>query len=112
MPMSLETTRSDSAAERMSAHEARQRLEHERNSRLEQMRAIEESAGGGQESEDLLNAQKSTLKQALKDIEAAFERLENGSYGNCENCSKPIPVERLEILPYARCCVPCQQRIG
>ncbi|GAA0902761.1 TraR/DksA family transcriptional regulator [Streptomyces thermoalcalitolerans] len=110
--MSLETTRSDSAAERMSAHEARQRLEHERDSRLEQLRAIEESANGGQEADDLLKAQKSALQRALKEIEAAFERLDNGSYGTCERCSKPIPVERLEILPYARCCVPCQQRTG
>ncbi|GAA1015667.1 MULTISPECIES: TraR/DksA family transcriptional regulator [Streptomyces] len=110
--MSLETTRSDSAAERMSAQEARQRLEHERDSRLEQLRAIEESANGGQEAADLLKAQKSTLQRALKDIEAAFARLDDGSYGNCESCSKPIPVERLEILPYARCCVPCQQRAG
>src|SRR5690606_13391617 len=66
-PMSLETTRSDSAAERMSAQEARQRLEHERDSRLEQLRAIEESANGGQEAADLLKAQKSTLQRALKD---------------------------------------------
>ncbi|MGX4691100.1 TraR/DksA family transcriptional regulator [Streptomyces sp. JNUCC 63] len=110
--MSLETTRSDSAAERMSAHEARQRLEHERNSRLAQMRAVEESANGAQEADDLLSAQKSALRQALKDIEAAFGRLDDGSFGSCEDCAKPIPVERLEILPYARCCVPCQQRAG
>ncbi|WP_073950764.1 TraR/DksA family transcriptional regulator [Streptomyces kebangsaanensis] len=108
--MSWETTRSASAAERMSAHEARQRLEHERNSRLAQLRAVEETANGGQEADDLLSAQKSALKQALKDIEAAFGRLDGGSYGSCEHCAKPIPVERLEILPYARCCVPCQQR--
>ncbi|MFF4758931.1 TraR/DksA family transcriptional regulator [Streptomyces sp. NPDC001292] len=110
--MSWETTSSASAAERLSAHDARQRLEHERNSRLAQLRAVQETEDGGHGADDLLTAQKIALQRALKDIEAAFARLDDGSYGNCEDCAKPIPVERLEILPYARCCVPCQQRAG
>jgi DnaK suppressor protein len=38
----------------------------------------------------------------------ALSRLEAGSYGDCETCGRPIPVERLEIFPAATACVACQ----
>ena len=41
----------------------------------------------------------------LRKVEHALERIEAGKYGNCEVCGKPIPVERLEVLPYATLCV-------
>ncbi|GHD85447.1 TraR/DksA family transcriptional regulator [Streptomyces naganishii] len=110
--MSWDTTRSTSSAARVGAHEARQRLEHERNARLAQLRALKDTEGAGQEADDLLSAQRGAVGRALKEIEAAFARLEEGTYGLCRECSRPIPVERLEILPYASACVPCQQRAG
>jgi len=48
-------------------------------------------------------------RQNLTEIEAAFARVQDGSYGICFKCTKPIPVERLEILPYTPFCVPCQR---
>jgi RNA polymerase-binding protein DksA len=44
----------------------------------------------------------------LQQIEAALTRLEQGTYGRCQNCGDPIPPGRLEILPYATLCVACQ----
>lgn len=41
----------------------------------------------------------------LGKVEHALERIDAGKYGNCEVCGKPIPVERLEVLPYATLCV-------
>jgi RNA polymerase-binding transcription factor DksA len=35
-------------------------------------------------------------ESAVGEIEAALERLENGSYGICKRCTEPIPFERLE----------------
>ena len=89
-------------------HEARRRLEHERSSRLVQLRAIEESAPYA--DEDLQAAQTAAIGRVLEEIDAAGRRLADGSYGDCDNCRTAIPVERLEILPYARLCVGCQQR--
>lgn len=106
--MSLDTNRSQRRSEQLGQHDARQRLEHERNSRTAQLTAIEESAGTA--DDQLMLAQMSSIRRVLKEIDAAFERLEHGTYGACQDCSKPIPVERLEILPYARCCVGCQHR--
>lgn len=43
----------------------------------------------------------------LAKVEHALERIEKGEYGICESCGKPIPVARLEVLPYATLCVAC-----
>jgi RNA polymerase-binding transcription factor DksA len=41
----------------------------------------------------------------LADVERALQRLDEGTYGLCEACGKPIEDERLEALPAARFCV-------
>lgn len=51
----------------------------------------------------------------LEDIEAAIKRIDNGVYGLCIDCEKPIPRKRLEVLPFARRCLICEsstQRYG
>jgi DnaK suppressor protein len=48
-------------------------------------------------------------RHQLEETEAALRRLDAGSYGRCVNCAHSIPAERLEVLPAARYCVPCQQ---
>jgi DnaK suppressor protein len=49
-----------------------------------------------------------TAESALDEIDAALQRLEEGSYGICECCVEPIPWERLEALPMSRLCATCQ----
>lgn len=43
----------------------------------------------------------------LSKVEEAVGRLDEGTYGLCANCGKPIPVARLDALPYATLCVEC-----
>lgn len=43
----------------------------------------------------------------LGNIEAALERIEDGTYGFCEECGVKIPKKRLEAIPYATMCVKC-----
>ncbi len=50
------------------------------------------------------------LRQVLSQVEAARERLAAGTYGICTDCERPIPAERLQVLPYATLCVHCQSR--
>jgi RNA polymerase-binding transcription factor DksA len=52
-----------------------------------------------------------SVDEQLKDVDAAFERLERGTYGTCEACGKPIEPARLEQRPFARFCLQDQQRI-
>ncbi|MFF6996608.1 TraR/DksA family transcriptional regulator [Streptomyces sp. NPDC008313] len=108
--MTLDTARPGSRPERPSAHEARQRLEHERNARMAQLKAVDDV--GAEEGDPLVVSQRNILRRVLKDVDAAVARLDEGSYGTCQGCARTIPDERLEILPYARFCVACQQRAG
>lgn len=108
--MSLDTPQTEARPERLTAHEARRRLEHERASRLEQLQAVEEA--GAEAGEQVMSAQKDTIRRVLAEVEAAFARVQDGTYGSCRGCSRTIPVERLEILPYTSYCVPCQHDAG
>ena len=47
----------------------------------------------------------------LAAIDAALLRIENGTYGTCQRCGKPIAVERLEALPYAELCIDCKRAL-
>lgn len=44
----------------------------------------------------------------LNQIEEALNRMTSGEYGDCLECEKPIPLARLEALPYASHCIKCQ----
>jgi DnaK suppressor protein len=48
---------------------------------------------------------------ALYEIEQALERIKLGTYGTCEVSGKPIPHERLQAIPFARCTVDIQSRL-
>ena len=45
----------------------------------------------------------------LSEIDVALKRIEEGTYGTCTNCDRPIAVERLEALPWATLCIDCQR---
>jgi RNA polymerase-binding transcription factor DksA len=48
--------------------------------------------------------------EALEEINAALARVEDGSYGACGSCARPIPFERLEVTPQMRFCDACGER--
>jgi RNA polymerase-binding protein DksA len=48
-------------------------------------------------------------EQLLAQIDAALVRIEDGTYGTCTNCGKPIAEERLEAVPWATLCIDCQK---
>ena len=61
------------------------------------------SADGGSmafELEKELTLDENT-RHLLNQIEHALVLIKKKNYGNCENCGEPIPVARLEALPYA-----------
>jgi RNA polymerase-binding transcription factor len=41
----------------------------------------------------------------LREIDAALQRIDDGTYGICEVCGKPIGEERLEAMPWTRLCI-------
>lgn len=46
----------------------------------------------------------------LKQLEDALKRIDDGSYGQCEECSGTIPLKRLEAYLAARLCVACKSK--
>jgi len=49
-------------------------------------------------------------EEKLKYLDEAISQLEAGTYGTCVGCHQPIPIERLIAVPFALCCLSCQQR--
>jgi len=49
-------------------------------------------------------------ERLLGQVTHALDRVDAGTYGFCERCGKPIPLERLEARPYATLCVEDQAR--
>jgi DnaK suppressor protein len=47
----------------------------------------------------------------LMEVNDALARIEQGTFGVCENCHKPISKERLNALPYARYCIRCVRKL-
>ncbi|MEN9979845.1 MAG: TraR/DksA C4-type zinc finger protein [candidate division WOR-3 bacterium] len=56
---------------------------------------------------ELASQLKSIESDALREIDAALDRIARGTYGICERCGEPIPLARLEVIPYARLCMKC-----
>jgi RNA polymerase-binding transcription factor DksA len=50
-------------------------------------------------------------QDALYEIDEALKRIEQGTYGICELCNKPILHARLEAIPFARFTVDCQSQL-
>jgi RNA polymerase-binding protein DksA len=55
----------------------------------------------------------STLEESeeahLGRVDAALKRIEAGTYGICDNCGRPINVERLEAMPWVTLCIDCKR---
>jgi len=55
------------------------------------------------------------VQEAMKQLEAvqaALARMDDGEYGVCTSCGKPIGAKRLEVSPEAVMCVKCADRAG
>lgn len=61
-------------------------------------------------SEDINLRKLSTHKENLNKIDEALRKLEEGSYGICEDCDSEISEERLKVLPFAIYCVECKEK--
>ncbi|MER7168108.1 TraR/DksA C4-type zinc finger protein [Micromonospora sp. NPDC000207] len=77
---------------------------------------VGDTAGDDQADSGTKTAERDTAQSLLRTIldrraqfEHALARLSEGTYGYCEGCTDPIPVERLEIFPAATSCVGCKQ---
>jgi RNA polymerase-binding protein DksA len=49
-------------------------------------------------------------RELLYEIDEALKKIEEGRFGICEDCSKPIAKSRLKAIPYTKLCLNCQKR--
>ena len=59
------------------------------------------------ENDEVVDAIGNETAQSIRIVQAALERIEDGSYGICENCGEDIAEGRLEAIPEATRCVSC-----
>ncbi len=57
-----------------------------------------------------LNILKNNLVKRLRDIRATIKKIEDESYGQCENCSAKITSTRLKAMPAAKFCIDCAKQ--
>ena len=67
-----------------------------------------ETAGATLDREIDLTLQ-NNARAALAKIDKALHKLDEGTYGSCDKCGKPIGEGRLELAPYATLCVDCKR---
>lgn len=109
-------------------------LEAERDRLLEQIRRIEDRTagrdrlesqmssedfdepGGDAASDTLERTQAMAIGENFRDmlahVEHALEKVEKGTYGQCDACKKPIAKARLDFLPWATMCADCRKRLS
>jgi DnaK suppressor protein len=78
----------------------------EQTARLTELTADTGDPAGAHTRAALLAATRHSLEQ----LSSALRRLAEGTYGRCEKCDLQINPERLEVLPHARFCMPCQSK--
>lgn len=114
----------DVTAVRQTLEAMRQRLEEDIYQRTEGDEAVvptdplSESGGtrghSAEEGDAMADAERSNLvlgnsRTLLGQVRAALRRLDDGTYGYCQRCGKPIGARRLEALPYALYDIQCQE---
>jgi RNA polymerase-binding transcription factor DksA len=114
----------DAAAIRQRLEADRQRLEDDIYQRTQGDEVVIPSdpisdSGGtrghsAEEADAMADAERSNLvlgnsRTLLEQVQAALQRLDNGTYGFCQRCGKPIDARRLEALPYAEYDLECQE---
>lgn len=60
------------------------------------------------ESASIDDEEERRARDELELVEAALQRLQAGSYGDCPDCGEPIALARLQVQPAALRCVSCQ----
>jgi RNA polymerase-binding protein DksA len=51
------------------------------------------------------------LEVILGEVDHALHKLDNGTYGRCDECGADIPYERLEVRPQATLCIHCKSKV-
>ena len=62
-------------------------------------------------TKEFLYSLSNTERSILEEVERSIRRMDQGEYGTCMECGEKISKKRLDAVPWARFCVPCQERV-
>jgi DnaK suppressor protein len=101
----------------------RDQLQEERARLVDQLRQMGIGPGGKLDFDDgfadsgQVTAERSevealggTLLDALREVDDALRKFDDGTYGSCESCGNQIAEARLEAMPAARLCINCASK--
>lgn len=101
----------------LQALETLQNLEKELSTRLEKLSADlskSHSADSGEqaverENDEVIEQLEHDTAEELRQVDHALQRIEAGTYHECEICGKEISSERLKALPFVSICIACAE---
>jgi len=67
--------------------------------------------GSAETDKEMSAVQQSQAQDLLTRINAALDRIDAGTFGQCLNCGQEVSVKRLEAIPWVRYCIMCQELI-
>lgn len=70
-----------------------------------------EDLAGDTSSDAVLFEQFRSSGATLEQINRAIDRIDDGTYENCEECEGEIGSARLEALPFATLCIECKRKL-
>lgn len=82
-------------------------LDDERRFRLEQLAGLDSQHPSIHRHSTVNKALRLAAMTALREIDAAIARMDDGRYGLCVSCSQPLPDARLDVLPMAPLYMSC-----
>lgn len=94
--------------ESKNTHDALNDLSLETTDELSHIRTHAADLGSNESDQERTLELAEIENQEVQDIDDALFKLNNGTFGRCENCDCEIPMARLEALPQTRYCVECE----
>ena len=85
-------------------------VEQGRDAGMDDTQDVADQAVASYQKEFLFSQGTSGHAQMLL-VRQALERLKDGTFGECQNCSETIGTKRLEALPWTPYCISCQEKV-
>jgi DnaK suppressor protein len=86
--------------------------DHELVEEVDTARKVDDDAAPLAEMEKVIASNRNRARaEELQQVEAALQRLAEDpeAFGICEQCEEAIPPRRIELMPWVRLCIDCQQ---